>query len=54
MSTVWRKSSHSGDNGDCVEVSWPAAKVAVRDSKNERATLAFDVVRWRAFLARVR
>ncbi|MEO6089609.1 MAG: DUF397 domain-containing protein [Umezawaea sp.] len=32
---VWRKSSHSGGGGsECVEVAFPSARVAVRDSKN--------------------
>ena len=31
----WRKSSHSGDQGECVEVAaLPAGGIAVRDSKN--------------------
>jgi hypothetical protein len=53
MGTAWRKSSFSGDNGDCVEVRWRkssfsgtngacvevdfAETVAVRDSKNPDA-----------------
>jgi len=32
--TAWRKSSHSGGNGDCVEVAVMDEAVAVRDSKN--------------------
>jgi hypothetical protein len=31
----WRKSSHSGDQGACVEVAaLPAGGIGVRDSKN--------------------
>jgi hypothetical protein len=49
---VWRKSSFSGDNGGCVEVSWPELRVAVRDSKNATGpTMAFPTERWHAFLA---
>lgn len=50
---VWRKSSYSGDNGNCVEVGWPGAPgVAVRDSKQPAGrTLAFDVPGWRTFLS---
>ena len=32
-SMSWRKSSRSNPN-DCVELAWPAAGGAVRDSKN--------------------
>jgi len=47
---VWRKSSHSGE-GDCVEVGWQIADVAVRDSKNPAGpTLSFPVRTWRTFL----
>jgi hypothetical protein len=38
---VWRKSSHTDPN-ECVEIAWPAALVAVRDSKNPGPTLLFD------------
>jgi hypothetical protein len=32
---AWRKSSHSGDQGECVEVAGLAAgSIAVRDSKD--------------------
>jgi hypothetical protein len=36
MSVNWRKSSHSGTQGDCVEVAVLAerAKIGLRDSKN--------------------
>lgn len=48
----WRRSSFSGTNGDCVEVGWPDASVAVRDSKQVAGpTLGFPVPDWRAFLA---
>lgn len=31
----WRKSSHSNDEGECVEVAvFPSGAVGVRDSKN--------------------
>ena len=47
---VWRKSSYSGGNGECVEVA-ATAQVLVRDSKNPAGPiLAFDHLAWRAFL----
>ena len=34
MQTIrWRKSSHSGDSSNCVEIAPTAAAVLVRDSK---------------------
>ena len=48
---VWRKSSFSGGNGDCVEVGWPEERVAVRDSKNSAGpTIDFPRATWAAFL----
>lgn len=49
----WRKSSHSGPQGDsaCVEVSL-AQDALVRDSKATGGdVLAFSVAAWRAFVA---
>lgn len=53
---VWRKSSMSGGNGNCVEVAGNLpGVVAVRDSKDREGTvLAFTPAQWRAFTAGVR
>jgi len=49
---TWRKSSYSGTNGNCVEVAWPTARIALRDSKNSAGpALDFPPVNWQAFLA---
>ena len=50
---AWRTSSHSGANGDCVEVARPAAGlIAVRDSKDPGGPrLAFTPGQWRTFAA---
>ena len=52
----WRKSSHSGANGDCVEVARPApGRIAVRDSKNPGGhELAFTPGQWTAFTTALR
>lgn len=52
---TWRKSSYSGGGNDCVEVAWPAARAAVRDSKNpEGGQLSFTESSWATFLAAIR
>ncbi|WP_055590780.1 DUF397 domain-containing protein [Peterkaempfera griseoplana] len=50
---VWRKSSYSGANGQCVEVAVPGpAAVAVRDSKDPHGpSLTFSPEAWAAFVA---
>ncbi|MFI8942069.1 DUF397 domain-containing protein [Streptomyces syringium] len=48
---VWRKSSASGGEGNCVEVADLAdGAVAIRDSKDtRRAPLRFNATEWAAF-----
>ena len=53
---TWRKSSHSGQSGNCVEVagSLPGG-VGVRDSKNPGGpALVLTASAWRAFAERVK
>ncbi|MFI2711820.1 DUF397 domain-containing protein [Micromonospora sp. NPDC018662] len=48
----WRKSSHSGDEGACVEMAPLSATVAVRDSKDPTGpVLVFPPAAWAAFTA---
>jgi uncharacterized protein DUF397 len=49
---VWRKSSGSGSESNCVEVAWsPESLTAVRDSKcADGPVLTFPVGAWVAFL----
>jgi Domain of unknown function (DUF397) len=48
----WRKSSYSGNGGDCVEVGTGTGIVAVRDSKDRQGPLlGFTPDEWRAFIA---
>jgi hypothetical protein len=51
----WAKSSHSGPNGNCVEVTRNLSGiVAVRDSKNpDGPVLTFTPGKWRAFTASI-
>lgn len=53
---IFFKSSHSGGNGDCVEVALNVAReggpIIVRDSKNpDGGQLTFTPSEWKAFLA---
>jgi hypothetical protein len=50
---VWRKSSYSGGDGECVEIGWCESSVAVRDSKYPTGpTLSFPATAWRAFTSK--
>ncbi|HTV98771.1 MAG TPA: DUF397 domain-containing protein [Streptosporangiaceae bacterium] len=53
---VWHRSSHSGQNGNCVEVAanLPGV-VAVRDSKDpEGPVLVVTREQWRGFVAELK
>ena len=51
----WRKSSQSGGDNNCVEVTAGGGGVAVRDSKHPHdGTLSFAPAAWQAFTAAVR
>lgn len=48
---VWRKSTRSATDTNCVEVAFTPPLMAVRDSKNPGGPLlAFAPAEWRAFL----
>ncbi|MEV5311746.1 DUF397 domain-containing protein [Streptomyces sp. NPDC052610] len=52
---IWRKSSHSGDASNCVEIATAATAVHIRDSK--RATgphLTVHPSAWTAFTRTLR
>ncbi|MEV4480080.1 DUF397 domain-containing protein [Micromonospora coxensis] len=53
---IWRKSTRSGTQGDCVEVAdnLPGV-VGVRDSKDPTGpVLTFTPLAWRVFVARAK
>jgi len=51
----WRKSSFSGNGGDCVEVGHAARAVAVRDTKDRTGpVLRFTPSAWRKFANRAK
>jgi hypothetical protein len=52
---VWRKSSRSGNNGQCVEVRDRGDAIDVRDSKNPSGpALLFTAAEWDAFVSGVK
>ncbi|WCN80245.1 DUF397 domain-containing protein [Micromonospora sp. LH3U1] len=52
---AWRKSSRSGNNGQCVEVRERGAAVDVRDSKAPDAgMLSFKIAAWDAFVGSIK
>jgi hypothetical protein len=52
---TWQKSSHSGQQGDCVEVASAGTGILVRDSKDaDGPVLSFSLSIWNAFLSDIR
>lgn len=51
----WRKSSFSGNGGDCVEVGQLRGVVLVRDTKDRNGHVhRFTADQWRAFVTGVK
>jgi hypothetical protein len=51
LNAEWRKSTHSGTQGNCVEVRAIDGTIEVRDSKNPTGSvLRFTHAEWAAFL----
>lgn len=52
---MWRKSSYSLNQGNCVETASAAGSVLVRDTANrDGGTLAIGAAAWSAFTASLR
>ncbi len=50
LDSTWRKSTRSGDNGQCVEVRRAGEMIEVRDTKDRSGpTLRFTLEEWAAF-----
>jgi hypothetical protein len=46
----WRKSSYSGNTGNCVEVANLSKEIAVKDSRDQSGPeLSFEYDQWRFF-----
>jgi hypothetical protein len=51
----WRKSSFSGNGGDCVEVAGDTRRVLVRDTRDRQGPeLRFPAGAWRRFAEQVK
>ena len=52
---IWRKSSHSGASGGCVEVASSDSFVLLRDSHNQSGTvLQFKPAQWLGLVRRIK
>jgi Domain of unknown function (DUF397) len=46
----WRKSSYSGNTGNCVEIADLGDNIAARDSKDHGPVLTFARNNWQSFV----
>jgi hypothetical protein len=51
---MWRKSSYSNGQANCVEVAFVESAVALRDSKNPNPVMTFTPGNWDAFVTVLR
>jgi hypothetical protein len=52
---VWRTSSRTGSNGQCVEVKYDGDTIAVRDTKDRTGpVLTFSTESWAGFVAAIK
>jgi hypothetical protein len=56
MKRNWRKSSYSGDQGNCIEVADDDSRVMVRDTEQagQGPVLTVSSAAWRSFMAKVK
>jgi hypothetical protein len=54
LSDEWRKSTRSGDNGNCVEARHVDGVVEVRESDQPAVVLRTSPEKWAAFIAGVK
>jgi uncharacterized protein DUF397 len=50
---VWRKSSRSSAQGQCVEIAYVGGHAAARDSKSPGPVLVFETAAFRAFVHKI-
>jgi hypothetical protein len=55
LTSDWRKSSFSGSQAECVEVSTDANRVLIRDTTDrDGTTLTVDGTEWTEFIGRIK
>jgi hypothetical protein len=50
---MWRKSSRSSAQGQCVEIAYVGGHMAARDSKSPGPVLEFEVAAFRALVHKI-
>jgi hypothetical protein len=55
MKSIWRKSSYSTAQGNCIEVAGTKTRVLVRDTQDRTGpVLRFNAAAWRRFTGQVK